>query len=75
MKNFRVFLSENVQFLEVRFFYIQYLNRHDFVMGIFTGRILDSQGCQNVRMRRLICVFVGRTYQKVRYFHVATRIN
>ena len=33
MKNIRVFLSENFQFLEVKFSI--YLNRHVFVMNIF----------------------------------------
>ena len=32
MKNIRVFLSENFQFLEVKF--SLYLNRHVFVMGL-----------------------------------------
>ena len=46
------------------------------LIRIFTGRISDSQWCNNAdsedsdqtaRMRRLIWVFVGRTYQKVRF--------
>ena len=35
MKNIRVFLSENFQFLEVKFSI--YLNRHVFVMGALKG--------------------------------------
>ena len=53
------------------------LYRRVFVM-IFTGHIFDSQGCKNIhadnedsdqtaQMRRLICVFVGRICQKVRF--------
>ena len=49
------------------------------LIGIFTWRIFDSQGCivsscednedydQTAQMRRLSLVFVGRTCQKVRF--------
>ena len=49
------------------------------LIRIFTGRILDSQGCeiedsdQTARMRKLIWVFVGRTRQKVRF--LTLRLN
>ena len=43
MKNINVFLSENFQFLEVKFFV--YLNRHVFVMAI---SLHHSQGVHKI---------------------------
>ena len=41
MKNIRVFLSENVQFLEVKFYI--YLNRRVFVMKRQIGRGVNEE--------------------------------
>ena len=57
-EKYQSFLSENFQFLEVKFSI--YLNRRIFVM---------SMANQTVRKCRLICVFIGSTYQKVHLYY------